>query len=149
MKKLVGLAALILLLALVLACRKDVFVEPPPSLTGDYIGSYTWDPDDAPAVTQPITWRFSSNGYSMYYDEESDTRPPDQKAQNFCNTLGNYELVNGVQLSPTDWNVNSDLCQDSLGPFGTFQLDQSTDTVKMTQYNSERGETKTIKLLLK
>ncbi len=142
MKKLVGVAFVILLLAIGMACRDDVFVEPPPTLTGDYAGFISVKPDGQTATEQPITWRFSSNGFNMYWDEIRDL----DSTRDFCDVSGTYELENGVTLSTTDSNLTSQTCNETQVPNGFFQLDQSTDTLKMTQYDDANKVTTSIRL---
>ena len=141
MKKIASLILLFGVLAVFIGCAEDVFVEPPPSLTGDYTGVYIFKEGSQVAVQQYITWRFSQNGYQNRFDEavEQDTL--------FCETDGQYELVNGVNLIETSPNSTQITCNAAQNPTGFFQLDQSTDTVKMTQYDSETEVLKTIKLV--
>lgn len=146
MRKSLGIVLLVIFVTSIIgtiACRDDVFVEPPPSLTGDYYGWYSYKPDNQAAVEQPVTWRFSSNSYSMYYDIDSD---PDS-SRVFCDVQGSYELGNGVELIQERENLTQQNCNTDLNPTGFFQLDQSTDTLKMTQYDDQLNVTRTIRLL--
>jgi len=131
MKKIAGLILLFGVLAIFIGCAEDVFVDPPPTLTGDYTGVYIYKEG------KYITWRFSKNSYQNRFNDsaEQDTL--------FCETDGQYELVNGVNLIETSSNSTQITCNVEQN----FQLDQSTDSVKMTQYNSETEVLKTIKLL--
>jgi hypothetical protein len=144
MKRLVAIAALIGLIAVAIACRDDVFVEPPPSLTGDYTGVYIYKIGGQTPTEQRITWRFSSNGYSMYWDEQN---PGPDSTRYFCDCSGEYELGDGVNLIEIVPVVGVITCDTSLNPKGPFQLDQSTDTVKLTQYDANDDVLKTVKLL--
>jgi len=141
MKKIAGLILLFGVLAIFIGCAEDVFVDPPPTLTGDYTGVYIYKEGNQRETRQYITWRFSKNSYQNRFNDsaEQDTL--------FCETDGQYELVNGVNLIETSSNSTQITCNVEQNPTGFFQLDQSTDSVKMTQYNSETEVLKTIKLL--
>lgn len=140
MKKIASLILLFGVLAVFIGCAEDVYVEPPPSLTGDYVGVYIIKEGSQVEQSGDITWRFSQNGYQMrYQDIPTDTIS--------CECDGQYELENGVTLIEISSNPTQIRCDDSRNPTGFFQLDQSTDTVKMTQYDSETEVLKTLKLL--
>ena len=140
MKKIASLIFLFGVLAVFIGCAEDVYVEPPPSLTGDYVGVFIIKEGNQVAESGDITWRFSQNGYQMrYQDIPTDTIS--------CECDGQYELENGVNLIETSSNPTQITCTASRNPTGFFQLDQSTDTLKMTQYDSETEILKTLKLL--
>ena len=142
MRKIASLIIALGVLAFFVGCAKDVYVEPPPSLTGDYTGIYVLKEGSQVPIQEYITWRFSQNGYQMRQDTVIEKGVP-----TFCNNDGQYELENGVTLNETNPNVNRDNCNTDQNPTGFFQLDQSTDTLKMTQFNSQDDVFKTIKLV--
>jgi hypothetical protein len=141
MRRIAGLAVILgIFLLLVGACRDDVFVEPPPSLTGDYEGIYSYKVGNQTPAEQRITWRFTSNAYLMYFDEVNGTE------QIFCNVRGEYQLENGVNLMQIDSNLTGDLCNFGQNPTGFFALEQA-DTLKMTQFIADEDVLKVIKLV--
>jgi hypothetical protein len=128
MRKIV-IASIVLLMSLgtFWACRDDVFVEPPPSLSGEYEGFYSVKPAGQIAIEQPITWRFTDQSYNMWY------RGDDPQNRSFCDCSGTYELTGNVELEETTPVVGQIICDPELNPKGTFQLNQSTDTITLTQ----------------
>ena len=140
MKKIASLIFLFGVLAVFIGCAEDVYVEPPPSLTGDYVGFYVIKVGNQVAEEGDITWRFSQNGYQLRYAEDAADSIS-------CECDGQYELENGVTLIETSPNTTQQRCDATKNPTGFFQLDQSTDTLKMTQYDSETEILKTLKLL--
>ncbi len=136
MRKIASLLLVLGVLAFFIGCADDVFVEPPPTLTGNYVGTYTLKIGTQIPMEEEITWRFSQNSYSKRSDYKV-----------FCDFDGTYELKNGVILNQTNGRPTVKECNEDYNPTGFFQLDQSTDTVKMTQYDSETLTLKTIKLL--
>lgn len=141
MRKIASLLLVLGVLAFFIGCADDVFVEPPPTLTGDYVGTYTIKEGTQVPMEEPITWRFSQNSYSKRLDS---TR---LDSNIFCDFDGTYELENGVTLNQTNGRATVVTCDEDQNPTGFFQLDRSTDTVKMTQYDSETLTLKIIKLL--
>ena len=142
MKKIASLILIFGVLAIFIGCAEDVYVSPPPSLTGDYNGVYIIKTGDQVAEQLFITWRFQQEGYQMRVDTTVE-----QGEINLCETDGQYELENGVNLIETNPNSTQRNCDDSRNPSGFFQLDQSTDTLKMTQYDNDTEVLKTLKLL--
>ncbi|MBN1211438.1 MAG: hypothetical protein JXA92_02565 [candidate division Zixibacteria bacterium] len=136
MKKIASLIIALGVLAFFIGCADDVFVEPPPSLTGDYTGVYIVKVGTQVPLEEVITWRFSQNSYQKRSEDSM-----------FCDFDGTYELVNGVRLNQTNGRSTVKTCNEDQNPTGFFQLDQSADTVKMTQYDSQNDILKTIKLL--
>lgn len=131
MKKVVYLVLLAVVLLSVYGCRKDVFVEPPESLSGDYEGIYILKFEGQADQTQLITWRFTSTGYQMRFDEDKGGE------RFFCDNVGVYEFFGSrVTFETTIDNLNGDLCAPDLDPSGSFSVFQPTvddDTLKMIQ----------------
>jgi len=141
MKRVVSLVLLTLIVLACLQCRKDVFVEPPPSLMGEYEGIYIYKFAGQAEQEQLITWRFSSISYRVSYDEENGS------GRQFCDAAGTYEWAGSrTTLIETDPNVRASLCITDQNPTGVFAIDQSTDTLVMIQIDGEI--TKTIRLVL-
>ncbi|MBD3403493.1 hypothetical protein GF420_11400 [candidate division GN15 bacterium] len=130
MKRLAVVALLLVLVAAYVGCRDDVFVEPPPSLTGDYTGTYSLEAPDNTQRTEFVVWQFRADSYIMRYD----TAAADNDAIS-CNSLGNYTLGNNVELEVLDDNLDQGIpgqasaCNERLVPQGVYGLDQSTPGV--------------------
>jgi hypothetical protein len=120
MNKLLGLFSLIAVLVIVANCRDDVFVEPPPSLTGDYHGTFTIQEGTQTPEVMDIVWRFSQNSYAMRVDTLGQNT-----TQISCNCAGTYVLGNNVELMETDANLDNDICREDANPLGVFSLNQS------------------------
>ena len=142
MKKIASFIVALGVLAFFIGCADDVFVEPPPTLTGDYTGVYIIKEGTQVPIEEYITWRFSQNSYQMRFDDTVEQGDPVN-----CDCDGTYDLENGVRLNETNPNPTRLTCDADKNPKGFFQLDQSTDTLKMTQYDAQDDILKTIKLL--
>ncbi len=136
MKKIWTLISLVVALTIVLAwessCRKDIYVAPPPSIIGQYKGTYRYTEDDGnPRTTnidtsQYVKVTFFSDSWLMYLDL---TKTP-LKDRIACDCKGDYTLDNGIQMDTTDGNLTKGVCTMDWLPVGTFQLIRSqTDTV--------------------
>jgi len=151
MKKSVGLWIVLLVLALgfswVVGCRDDINVPFPESLIGDYHGIYAYQEvtgiDTQVNEEALITFRFTSNDFSMY----KDTSIP-ESLRIFCDVAGEYELEDGVTLALIDSSLTPVTCFLNWGPSGFFQLDQTTDSVKLTQVRTEGGAEVTTRIRL-
>jgi hypothetical protein len=135
MKKIWTLISLVVALSIVLAwassCRKDVYVEWPPSILGTYKGTYRYTEDDGNPYSknidtfQYVKVTFNSVKWIMYIDSNK-TNLKDRIA---CDADGTYTLDNGVQLDTTNGNLTQGVCTMSWLPIGAFQLIRSeTDT---------------------
>ena len=122
MKRLAVLALLVILVVAYVGCRDDVFVEPPPSLTGDYTGTYTITIQCQTPEVMFITWRFTSSSYILRRDTTVTT--PDN-VQICCNSAGSYILGNNVELEEVNENLDQITCASEKNPQGIFGLDQS------------------------
>lgn len=131
MKRFVGLVACAAVIALGVGCADDVFVEPPPSLIGDYVGEYSVKVGNTPAVTQEVNWRFTTATYQMRVsDNSSDTIS--------CNCAGEYSLSNNVELLEINPVLDPFVCDQGRNPKGVFGLDQSkTDTVLLRRVSND------------
>lgn len=151
MKKSVGLWMVLLFLALgfswVVGCRDDINVPFPPSLLGDYHGVYAYQEvegiDTQVNEEALITFRFTSSDFSMY----KDTSIP-ESLRVFCDVAGEYELEDGVIMTLIDSSLTPVTCFVQYGPSGFFALDQTTDSVKLTQVKTEEGVEVTTKIRL-
>ncbi len=150
MKRVTGLVLIIGLIAalVVLAsCRKDIILEQPDTIKGDYSGDIIYKVGSQIPEIQPIEWRFTDIGFNMWYDKVRDEELHGENAsRSFCDVAGEYTLSSGVSID-TSYNSGVDICDVSRIPMGSFALDRSTDTLKMTQYDAETDATMTIKLL--
>ena len=134
MKRLAVVAILLTLISAYVSCRKDVFVEPPPSLTGDYKGTYTIAVPSQTAQIENVRWQFRADSYIMRLD--TTVSPNDTVC---CNSLGNYTLGNNVELEVIDPNLDQGACDENKVPQGVFGLDQSTAGVVFLR--QVRGDT--------
>jgi len=136
MKKIWTLISLVVAVSIVLAwaasCRKDIYVEPPPSILGKYKGTYTYVEDDGNPLTKNIDTSqfikviFFTDTWLMYIDL-TKTKETDRIA---CDCKGEYTLENGVQMDTTYGNLTQGVCTLSWLPVGSFQLIRSqTDTL--------------------
>ncbi|MCB2230742.1 hypothetical protein KQH82_08510 [bacterium] len=125
MKRLAVVAILLMLIAAYVGCRDDVFVEPPPSLTGDYEGTYKISVPSQTDRIEYVRWQFRADSYIMRFD----TTVAENEAI-CCNSLGNYTLANNVDLEVIDPDLDGGIagsaCDQSLVPQGVYGLDQST-----------------------
>jgi len=131
MKKVVSLLLLAGVVLFAYGCRKDLFVEPPPSLSGDYVGIYIYKFAGQAETSQPVTWRFTSSGYTMRYD---DSRGDGRK---FCDNVGEYTYQgSSVDFTSVLDNLNQDLCSPDQNPVGRFSVDnpdEFDDTLYLVQ----------------
>ena len=131
MKRFVGLVVIVALVGIFIGCADDVFVEPPPSLIGDYAGTYSFKVGNTPAVTQEVTWRFTTATYTMRVTGNS----PDTIS---CNCAGEYELGNNVELTQITPVLDPFTCDQGRNPKGVFGLDQSKqDTVFLRRVSAD------------
>ncbi len=151
MKKSVGLWIILLVLALgvswMTGCRDDINVPFPESLLGDYHGTFAYQEVigiDTPVNEQDlITFRFTSGDFSMY----KDTTIP-ESLRIFCDVAGEYELEDGVVMALVDSSLTPVTCFLGWGPDGFFGLDQTTDSVKLTQVKTVGGTEITTRIRL-
>ena len=131
MKKVVCLVLLTGILLSVFGCRKDVFVDPPPSLRGEYKGIIIRKFEGQAETNQLITWRFDGQAYTMWYDEDNGS------GREFCDNQGLYELDGSiVKMETTNGNLTDEVCAEGSNPEGSFAVDHPTidnDTLKLIQ----------------
>lgn len=148
--KVLTVGALVLVGTALWSCRKDVFVEPPPSLIGTYKGFVYLRKEVNGSVTlekaQFVTWRFSDVRYQIRWDSIPNQAPlsaaPNERQ--FCDSDGEYDLSAGIELIIIDPSPTPVVCIESENPEGFFSLNQSDpDTsVKIDQRitNAALGE---------
>jgi hypothetical protein len=122
---------LVLAASLFVSCRDDVEVPLPPSINGNYVGTYHLveivnSVDTNTDTTQAIEFTFRKPDFSM----DIDPMIP-ESLRVFCDVLGTYVLGNGVTMTVTDSNYTRGVCTESWAPGGFFSLDQTTDTVRL------------------
>jgi hypothetical protein len=132
MKRVWTVISLVVAVSIVLAwaasCRKDVYVEPPPSILGNYKGTYCYNEDDNNPLTtdldtcQAVKVTFNLSGWIMYMD--ADVTP--DSARMSCDCRGDYTLENGVQMiigdDSKDSNLTNQVCTYGWLPGGSYQL---------------------------
>jgi len=118
-------------LLLLTACSNPSEVEPPPAITGNYTGIYSYTEihngvDTVIDTTQLIEFIFRQQEFSM---DINGSIPESLRV--FCDVAGEYELGNGVDLT-CDLSNWPDSCGDTaMYPSGYFSLDMTTDTIRM------------------
>jgi hypothetical protein len=133
-------------------CHHKPPLEPPPSLVGMYTGTYSrvvqGQPDSA-AVSQYITWTFTTTKYKMYYDS---TQYPNEADAIVCDCGGLYAVASGITLSaetPLDSNLTARTCNRQCAPDGPYQLDQSaTNKITMTGLSQNGAGMSVLKTLI-
>lgn len=128
MKRIWTLGAFVVALSIVLAwvagCRKDIYIDPPPTIVGKYKGTYSYREDDHNELTpnidtsQFVKVTFTADTWLMYLDA-AKTPEKDRMA---CDCNGDYTLENGVQLVLVDSNSTNKVCTYGWLPAGAFQL---------------------------
>jgi hypothetical protein len=133
MKKFSGFLAIMAFLALFASCADDIILEEPPSLKGTYTGKYIVKILSTQQTSEEnILWRFEDKFFYMNLD------PDKFSGKCFCQCFGEYVLTEGVRLkvigSQPDGEVGDcTSCNAAENPEGTFVLDQSTSTLKLTR----------------
>jgi len=148
MKKIFGSIALLALVVMGFSCASDIVLEPPPSLKGVYKGEYiiTILGEQPVEVKQTIRWIFEDKSYNMYID----TLNPNMTDLCICKVYGNYVVEDKVRLKqaqPGQPHAGCNTCRDDYSPVGGFDIDRSTDTLKLTYQDTQLGLLKEIKLL--
>jgi hypothetical protein len=150
MRRVTGLVLLLAMVGIMIvaaSCRKDIVLVEPDTIRGEYIGEISYKVGTQREEKQFITWRFTDIAFNMWYDEERDIEENGEGAsRKFCDVQGDYTLGSGVDID-TSWTTSLEICDETRNPSGTFALDRSTDTLRMTQYDSEADALLTIKLL--
>ena len=144
MRRLVLISAAVVTAALLIACPPTPPDEPPP-VKGTYEGTYNYEKTGQPIRTQFVTWIFTSNTCLM----DLDTTKQPESERLFCDIEARYSIGDGIEIAVPDddiifpgrdsisfMNRTRKECNQDLGPFGRFQLDQSVDNrVVMTRNN--------------
>lgn len=151
MKRSLGLWVILVLLVStltwVVGCRNDIEVPFPPTLLGLYEGIYSYVEiqngiDTIVDTSQLVTFKFGDEFYLMTKDE---TIPDSLRV--FCDIEGDYGLDNGVQLTITDPNRTRGVCTFEHNPFGSFGLDQTSDTIRMRHDSTDKEGIQHIKYI--
>jgi hypothetical protein len=107
-------------------CRKDVIVEPPPSVIGNYTGTYTREVSGTDSlVSQHVLWIFTSSNFYMDYDPAFY---PNKDSAKVCDIRGEYEITSGMNLFATaskDSSATVRTCNKIYTPHGLYQLNQA------------------------
>ena len=150
MKRVAGLVMILGLLGalvLIASCRDDIILEEPDTIKGDYAGTITYKVGSQIPEEQPVIWRFTDIAFTMWYDKDTDIQQQGEAAsRKFCDVQGEYSLGSGVDID-TSYTIRGPICDETRNPSGSFQLDRSTDTLKMVQQDSDNNAVLTIKLL--
>ncbi|MBU8933979.1 MAG: hypothetical protein KOO62_08215 [candidate division Zixibacteria bacterium] len=122
--------------ALIASCASDIVLPKPPSLAGSYYGWYSRTDEGGSGVTQEqrILWIFTDQKWILDVDTDNMT--------DFCicESSGRYALEDRVRLTVDASDPLGALCVaciESQNPVGLFELDRSTDTLKLRQLLDE------------
>ncbi len=143
MKKLSLLLAIAALLVIAISCADDIILESPPSLQGEYHGLYSFTKNYSGTVSSPQTltvsitkWIFTETGYNMKVDDSTG----------FCSPFGRYTLTDKVELRQDQNGCYGTVADETLNPEGDFTLRRPTDSVVLTQVNTDKDAFVEIKL---
>ena len=136
MKKLTLGLAILALIILAVSCADDIILESPPSLQGEYHGTYAFTKNysgsggSPQTLSVPVTkWVFTETGYNMKVDTTGDVA--------FCSPFGRYTLTDKVELRQTQNGCSGTVADETLNPAGDFTLRRPADSVVMTQVNQD------------
>jgi hypothetical protein len=141
MRLVIRIASIAVLAAMVMlvACEHDCIDcgGLPPSVVGNYTGIYSYTRvqagiDTVVDTTQLIDFVFRQNEFSM-----SMNAGIPNSLRVFCDVVGTYELGNGAELNITDSNFTRNVCPRDWGPSGYFKLEQTSDTVHLSNQGAD------------
>lgn len=120
-------------LILITACKKDIVLEPLPTLEGSYMGIYRvitgYQTPSADTSTSSVAMLFSEESYFFNSDNTPDA---------FCNPRGSYTLAaNNIELSETDRNCSSVIAKERDNPRGQFSIRRPGDSVICIQQTAD------------
>ena len=151
MRRIVGLIALIALVVIALSCASDIVLEEPPSLKGVYKGWYiiTELGEQPVEHKQTINWIFDGKQYNMSMDT---LHPGYNEGLCICKVYGDYVVEDKVRLRQSGRgteHAGCSTCRQTYNPEGSFNIDRSTDTLKLTRKDTDKDPPllKEIKLL--
>jgi hypothetical protein len=123
-----------MILAFAAGCADDIVLEPPPSLKGNYEGSYTIKIlSTQQSTSEDIIWQFQDQFFFMNLDTAAF------KSKCFCAVSGDYTLSEGVRLRvlASQPDIPCTSCNAAENPDGLFVLDQSTATLRLTRQSGD------------
>jgi len=111
-----------------LACKKDIVLEPLPTLEGIYDGTYRvitgYNTPSAETTWSSVEMRFSDQVYFFKSDNVPDA---------FCEPYGDYVLsANNIELTETNKNCTQ-IARERDNPRGKFSIRRPVDSVIMLQ----------------
>ncbi|MBK7140482.1 MAG: hypothetical protein IPH75_00205 [bacterium] len=121
--------AAVITAALFIGCPPTPPDEPPP-VEGRYSGIYLLKNSSHQTIEQHITWVFTP--VAVFMDLDTTIQP--ESSRQFCDIEGRYLVGDGIDIyipivagrdSLSFKNRTQKACNETLGPFGRFQLDQS------------------------
>ena len=120
-----------------------------PSLLGEYEGTYEYTTDyglsGEHTSEYAILWRFSDQNYWMFDNTDS---ADSVNGVCICEPSGTYVLAEGVEIEMEVESCGSCVFDTERLPNGAFTLRQPSDSVIMSQTDSENNICKTIRLVL-
>ncbi len=135
------------ILSLGIECNDCPDCPLPPSLNGNYLGSYRITEihsatDTVRLMSQPIYVEFRKPEFSVEL-----TPGVAESLRVVCDFIGKYTLSKGVTFTSVPPN-SADSCSDtSLYPRGFFELDQTTDTLRLTRDTTTADSVRHVKKL--
>ena len=127
------LLLLVVAMGTVIQCRKNTEIIPPPSIIGEYVGTYNLVKTEGSATlldtTNLVEARFTQTDYSI------DPTVSVDLGSYFCHSNGKYSLEDGVVFKELDGNVDREVCTEADNPSGFFGLimNTGTDTIIVKQ----------------
>ena len=114
------------------SCKKDIVLEPLPTLEGTYLGLYQVV-DDYNGTNEVTT----ESTIEMLFSDESYFFNSDNTPDPFCNPRGNYILAaNTIELNESQRNCSGVIASESDNPRGQFSIRRPGDSVIMVQIDS-------------
>ncbi len=145
-----GIVSIFVLLAIsvvwISGCRDDLLVPFPPSLEGDYTGTFELlrinGIDTIDDTTNNVAVRFTNTTYNIKI-------VVDDSLLYFCSSSGEYALQNGVEFKEEEDNLEQKVCTPKDNLRGFFGLDQSNldGVVVMKQDQPDEDGNRVIKTL--
>lgn len=126
-------------------CAKDIILEPPPSLQGEYTGVYkvtsNFQQPNQTTREQDIRWVFTESQYRMNADTLSG------QSQIFCEPFGRYSLGDKVDLRESSEGCAGVVANATDNPFGEFVLNRpDLNTVVLSKIESANSVFKEVRL---
>jgi len=134
-------SALVMTVAVLLAallapsCSDDLIIPPPPSLEGNYAGTYLvvtgYNLANPDTTVSPVSFRFSQERY--WFTAEKDSADE----LRFCSPSGLYVLRDIVTFDESIKNCANVTATERFNPRGDFSIRRPDDSVIMLQAHAD------------